>query len=138
MGTQQILMIVLSVIVVGAAIAVGIVMFDTQATNSARDQVASQLSQFAVGAQGWYRTPTMMGGAGEVPANIDATRIARHLNQADDGAVITLPSGVYTVAATAGSEITIEGVVVRPRATITMLATVDLAGNHEDIDVEQI
>ena len=36
MGTQQILMIVLSVIVVGAAVAVGIQMFDNQSRNQAR------------------------------------------------------------------------------------------------------
>ena len=64
MGTQQILMIILSVIVVGAAIAVGIQMFDTQATNQTRNALVVESMQMGVQAQAFYRTPKMMGGAG--------------------------------------------------------------------------
>jgi len=64
MGTQQILMIILSVIVVGTAIAVGIQMFDTQLENQTRQALAAELMQQASMAQAWYRTPKMMGGGG--------------------------------------------------------------------------
>jgi len=64
MGTQQILMIILSVIVVGTAIAVGIQMFDTQLENQTRQALAAELIQQAAQAQAWYRTPVMMGGGG--------------------------------------------------------------------------
>jgi len=64
MGTQQILMIILSVIVVGTAIAVGIQMFDTQLENQARQALAAELMQQAAQLQAWYRTPIMMGGGG--------------------------------------------------------------------------
>ena len=66
MGTQQILMIVLSVIIVGAAVAVGIQMFDTQANNQARNAIVSDLMQFGVQAQAWFRQPVVMGGPGTV------------------------------------------------------------------------
>jgi len=64
MGTQQILMIILSVIVVGTAIAVGIQMFDTQLDNQTRQALAAELIQQAAQAQAYYRTPLMMGGGG--------------------------------------------------------------------------
>jgi hypothetical protein len=64
MGTQQILMIVLSVIVVGAAVAVGIQMFDTQSTNQMRNAMAMDMMTAAMQAQAYWRTPIMMTGAG--------------------------------------------------------------------------
>jgi len=64
MGTQQILMIVLSVIVVGAAITIGIQMFDTQYQNQVKNALVQDLQRMGVEAQAWYRTPIMAGGGG--------------------------------------------------------------------------
>jgi len=64
MGTQQILMIILSVIVVGTAIAIGIQMFDTQLENSTRQTLAIELVKYASDMQSWYRIPASMGGGG--------------------------------------------------------------------------
>jgi len=64
MGTQQILMIVLSVIVVGAAVAVGIQMFDAQAVNSARSAIFSDFNNYGAQTLAYWRTPTTMGGGG--------------------------------------------------------------------------
>ena len=47
MGTQQILLIVLSVIIVGIAVAVGITMFNAQATNSNRQAVVGDMNNLA-------------------------------------------------------------------------------------------
>lgn len=71
MGTQQILMIVLSVIVVGAAVAVGIQMFDTQATNAQRQALAADMQNFSSQVLANWRTPKMMGGAGQDAFNED-------------------------------------------------------------------
>ena len=62
MGTQQILMIVLSVIVVGAAVAVGIQMFDVQATNAQKTAIGADLQNFAGQVLAYMRTPASMGG----------------------------------------------------------------------------
>ena len=70
MGTQQILMIVLSVIVVGAAVAVGIMMFDNQSRNQTRAAVLTDLLNFGINTQAYYRTPVLMGGAGNNTANL--------------------------------------------------------------------
>ncbi len=64
MGTQQILMIVLSVIIVGVAVGVGITMFQNQAINSNRQAVIADLNNFASQAIAWYKLPENMGGGG--------------------------------------------------------------------------
>ncbi|MGC8653759.1 MAG: hypothetical protein ACP5US_07200, partial [Candidatus Kryptoniota bacterium] len=62
MGQQQLLLIVLGVIIVGIAIAVGISMFKSNAQSSNRDQVINDLNNLAAKAQQYYRKPTAMGG----------------------------------------------------------------------------
>ena len=62
MGTQQILMIVLSVIVVGAAIAVGIDMFNMYSRQMDRFAIAIELNNIAINGTTWWRTPAMLGG----------------------------------------------------------------------------
>jgi hypothetical protein len=74
MGTQQILLIVLSVVVVGIAVAVGITMFQNQAVNSARQSIMSDLNNFAAQAMAWYKMPESMGGGGQV-ASITETEL---------------------------------------------------------------
>ncbi|MGC8595533.1 MAG: hypothetical protein ACP5MI_08015 [Candidatus Kryptoniota bacterium] len=65
MGQQQLLLIVLGVIIVGIAIAVGISMFKSNAQSSNRDQVINDLNNLAAKAQQYYRKPTAMGGGGQ-------------------------------------------------------------------------
>lgn len=66
MGTQQILLIVLSVIIVGVAIAVGITMFRNQAVNSNAQQLAAEATNIRNEIVQWYKTPADQGGAGRV------------------------------------------------------------------------
>ncbi len=65
MGQQQLLLIVLGVIIVGIAIAVGISMFKSNAQSSNRDQVINDLNNLAAKAQQYYRKPTSMAGGGQ-------------------------------------------------------------------------
>ena len=64
MGTQQILLIVLSVIIVGIAVAVGITMFNSQASSSNRQAVIGDMNNLAASALSFYKTPTTHGGGG--------------------------------------------------------------------------
>jgi Tfp pilus assembly protein PilE len=64
MGQQQLLLIVLSVIIVGIAVVVGINMFNDQAASSNLDAVTNDLMNLASRAQQHYRRPTAMGGGG--------------------------------------------------------------------------
>ena len=107
MGTQQILMIVLSVIVVGAAVAVGIQMFDNQSRNQARAAIQADLLQHGINIQACFRTPTMMGGTGgQPPANIGI--VMSFINNGDPATTIQTPNGPYLFAlsGTEGVDIT--------------------------------
>lgn len=64
MGQQQILLIVLSVILVGIAIAVGINMFQAQAQQSNVDNMVNDLNNLASNAYQYYIRPQSMGGGG--------------------------------------------------------------------------
>ena len=64
MGTQQILLIVLSVIIVGAAIAVGIQMFNNQAYSSNKSAIAAVAQTYATQIVQLYKTPVWKGGLG--------------------------------------------------------------------------
>jgi hypothetical protein len=62
MGQQQLLLIILGVIVVGIAVAVGIAMFTDNAQSANRDAVTNDLVILASRAQQHYRRPRVMGG----------------------------------------------------------------------------
>ena len=70
MGTQQILLIVLSVIIVGVAIAVGITMFSNQAYNSNQTALSGELQHYAAQVVSYYKTPIAQGGCGIIASNL--------------------------------------------------------------------
>jgi Tfp pilus assembly protein PilE len=65
LGQQQLLLIVLGVIIVGIAIAVGITMFRSNTQSSNRDQLISDLERLAVVAQEYYKKPVSMAGGAD-------------------------------------------------------------------------
>jgi hypothetical protein len=146
MGTQQILMIILSVIVVGAAVAVGISMFDTQADNQDRNAVVSELMQQAVQAQAWFRTPVMMGGCSGVVANFNVNMLPDIIRYVDNNAIATItdPSfrnavGEFTYAVNSETEaaILITGRSLQKPDDIVVDAHVYLSGVHEDVTYQR-
>ena len=114
MGTQQILLIVLSVIIVGIAVAVGITMFATQAENSNRTALVGDLQNFGSMAMAYWRMPTSMGGGGATTfgANNNAVRdgVGRYMGFNTSRQLVN-DNGTYTLTETGGNaEITITGV----------------------------
>jgi Tfp pilus assembly protein PilE len=65
MGQQQLLLIVLGIIIVGIAIAVGVNMFQSSAVDTNRQSMISDLANLAAKAQRYYRTPTELGGGAQ-------------------------------------------------------------------------
>ena len=97
MGQQQLLLIVLSVIIVGIAIAVGVNMFQSGAVDANRQAVISDLANYAAKAQRYYRTPTQLAGGSQDFNNF-------HLSPLDTGNAngsyslsTTLPTGAAYV-----------------------------------------
>ncbi len=76
MGMQQILMVVLGVIIVGVAVTVGIVMFGTNAYNSNRSAINTELHTFAGLLLQYWKMPPMMGGAGMSSTNVTTGAVA--------------------------------------------------------------
>ena len=64
MGQQQLLLIILGVIIVGIAIAVGLSMFTAQSVNANRDAIISDITNMAANAYQYRIRPVSMGGGG--------------------------------------------------------------------------
>ena len=64
MGQQQLLLIILGVIIVGIAVAVGIGMFTSLASDANRDRVINDLVNLSAKSQQFLRRPRTMGGGG--------------------------------------------------------------------------
>ena len=109
MGTQQILLIVLSVIIVGIAVAVGITMFNAQATNSNRQAVMSDMNNLASSCFAFYKTPASHGGAGSA-GWVVLDDLGNWLGYEWDGAACTTGNGVFTITITDSDHMTIVGV----------------------------
>jgi hypothetical protein len=62
MGTQQLLLIIVGVVLVGIMIAVGLFMFRDQAAATNRDSISNDLAHLASNAQAYHRRPRILGG----------------------------------------------------------------------------
>ena len=112
MGQQQILLIVLSVILVGIAIAVGITMFRAQARNSNLDGIISDLNNLGNMAYQYKIRPTGMMGGGGFYDGFDEENTGYYANlpeemqQTDN---VTQPFEVEVVGDGANAEVQIRG-----------------------------
>jgi hypothetical protein len=93
MGQQQLLLIILGVIVVGIAVAVGITMFTDNAISANRDAVTNDLVNLAARAQQFYRRPTALGGGGNsfVGLTADAAGLRKLTNREQNA------NGTYSI-----------------------------------------
>lgn len=98
MGQQQLLLIVLGVIVVGIAIAVGVTMFQSNAIESNRQAVISDLVNYASKAQRFYRTPAQLGGGSQSFDDFYISPIDTGNANGSYSAGTTAPSGTAFVA----------------------------------------
>ena len=69
MGQQQLLLIILGVIVVGIAIAVGITLFGSNSVSSNKDAIVNDLQNLAANAYQFRIRPLTMGGGGGAYTN---------------------------------------------------------------------
>lgn len=65
MGQQQLLLIVLTIILVGVALTVGISLFTANAAEQKRNEVINECIMLASEAQLYFRRPTALGGGGK-------------------------------------------------------------------------
>ena len=110
MGQQQLLLIILGVIVVGIAVAVGITMFTDNATSANRDAVINDLVNLSARAQQFYRRPTSLGGGGGSFAGLSADLTGLQKLVTTTASPYVNGNGSYRVSvAGTDSSVTIEG-----------------------------
>lgn len=107
MGQQQLLLIILGVIIVGIAVAVGITMFQDNAVSANKDAVTNDLVQLAAKAQQYYRKPASLGGGGNSFAALTGTTGLALLVST---AFSDNDNGVYSITGSAASGVTFQGV----------------------------
>lgn len=88
MGQQQLLLIILGVIIVGIAIAVGLSLFSAQSVASNKDALINDLGNLAATAYQYRIRPTSMGGGG---SSYVGFTIPSKMSSNDNG-IYTLPS----------------------------------------------
>ncbi len=79
MGIQQMLMLVLGIVIVGIAIAVGIYMFYAQEYSTNKRNLNSEVSMYGPYIVKYWETTEMLGGAGGKIANVSLSKIAKNI-----------------------------------------------------------
>jgi hypothetical protein len=104
MGQQQLLLIILGVIIVGVAIAVGISMFSGQSIQSNKDAILSDLNNLGADAYQYRIRPASMGGgAGSYASYTDPSTKASSPWGPNN------PDATYTIVGAAGATVTFLG-----------------------------
>jgi hypothetical protein len=116
MGQQQLLLIILGVIIVGIAIAVGISMFASSNIQANKDGIINDLNNLAANAYQFRIRPTTMGGGGGAYTGyVVPTKLQTNSN------------GSYTTTAVAAASITLKGTSTQ-NTTNTVTAVLDSTG----------
>jgi len=105
MGTQQLLLIVVGVVIVGVMIAVGLFMFRDQAAATARDSISNDLVALATASQKYFRRPSTFGGGGNSFGGLTMSKLTTKPSNAN-GDYVLVPDPVPGTA----SSIVITGV----------------------------
>ena len=98
MGQQQLLLIILGVIIVGIAIAVGLQLFQTGSIGANHDAIINDVMNISAHADQWRIRPTSMGGGG---GDFDGYTLPDRMDETGNGE--------YSISAATGQTITILG-----------------------------
>ena len=122
MGTQQLLLIVLGVIVVGTAVAIGIGVFAKNSDQATKDTLTHGCLRMAATAQGYFLQPQMLGGGGRSFVGINLRDCG--LDEDTPGAGIrTTLEGIYSVTGATATDVQFIGT---HRNDPTKIVTVNL------------
>ncbi len=101
MGQQQLLLILLGVIIIGAAVVIGMTLFDDNAVSSNRDALTSDLTALGLRAQGYYRRPQVLGGGGNSFLGLTMQKLSSKPSNAN---------GSYTLTSVSADQVVLDGV----------------------------
>jgi Tfp pilus assembly protein PilE len=109
MGQQQLLLIILGVIVVGIAVAVGITMFTDNAQSANRDAVTNDLVNLASRAQQYYRRPKALGGGEGSFVGLALTQLTSKAVNSNGTYAMGTPTATNVVLTGTGTETGFDG-----------------------------
>ena len=113
MGTQQLLLIILAVILIGIMIAIGMYMFQDQAAATNRDEITNDLVSLAAQAQKYYRRPAILGGGANSFGGLTLAKMTSKPSNENGSYSMTpdpVPGGTTAIVVTGiGTEIGIDG-----------------------------
>jgi hypothetical protein len=104
MGQQQLLLIILGVIIVGIAIAVGLSLFSAQSIQSNKDAIINDLNNIAAQAYQYRIRPTSMAGGGgtyvgfSIPSKMATNANGNYVASGATAASVTLTATSSTLA----------------------------------------
>lgn len=125
MGTQQLLLIAVGVVIIGIMIAVGLFMFRDQAAATARDSISNDLVALATASQKYYRRPSTFGGGGNSFGGLTMSKLTTRPSNANGDYLLTpdpVPRTATAVIITGtGKELGFDGV-APVKLTMTVMA----------------
>jgi hypothetical protein len=101
MGQQQLLLVLLGVIIVGAAIIIGISMFGDNAVSENRDAMSNDLIALGGRAQTYYRRPRVYGGGNNSFMGLTIGTLTSKASNAN---------GTYSVTSVGANEVMLDAV----------------------------
>jgi hypothetical protein len=102
MATQQLLLIVLGVVIIGIMIVIGTVLFSDHSASTCRESISQDLLVVAAKAQGYRRKPKIQGGGGGSFVGFSLSRVLISA---------TTANGTFSIhGSPSDSSVTIEGV----------------------------
>ncbi len=113
MGTQQILLIALGVIIVAVAVIVGISLFGGGAYEANKEAISNDLLAMASAAQGYFKKPADMGGGGESFVGITLTDLGMketHASFSGAASYSKNENARYVIRSAAQGTLVIEGI----------------------------
>ena len=108
MGQQQLLLIILGVIIVGIAIAVGLQLFQSGSIGANQDAIINDIMNISAHADQWRIRPVSMGGGGGIFVGTNEAGDEVNPYQLPERMRVT-GNGEYTATPTGEQEITIVG-----------------------------
>ncbi|MFZ1978459.1 MAG: hypothetical protein WAV76_10940 [Bacteroidota bacterium] len=105
MGQQQLLLIILGVIIVGIAIAVGLSLFSAQSIQANKDAIVNDINNLAANAYQFRIRPTSMGGGGNAYTGNGTTyNIPSKLKTNENGSYsVTVAAQTVTIVGSSAS-----------------------------------
>ena len=122
MGQQQLLLLVVTAVIVGLAIMIGVEVFGSSMAKANEDSVRKDIIEISSRLQQYYRTPTTLGGGGyNFTSSITFNNIG-YYDEGVSGTTFENPNGTYTLSVDGGI-VTITGAGNEAGVTLTYTLT---------------